>query len=74
MEVDRTHTQETSRNHHLSSHHMEPPREHLAKRHRKGNKIWDTPGERWRGWPSTENSDVPWSMAYAPSEQTGIMK
>ena len=42
MEVDRTHTQETSRNHHPSSHHMEPPREQvkgkaiepLAKRHR----------------------------------------
>ena len=27
MKVDRTHTQETSRNHHPSSHHMEPLRE-----------------------------------------------
>ena len=26
MEVDRTHTQETSRNHHPSIHHMEQPR------------------------------------------------
>ena len=25
MEMDRTHTQETSRNHHPSSHHIEPP-------------------------------------------------
>ena len=46
MEVDKTHTQETSRNHHPSSHHMEPLREeakrpgtkHLAKRYRKRNK------------------------------------
>ena len=27
MEVDRTYTQETSRNNHPSSRHMEPPRE-----------------------------------------------
>ena len=27
MEVDRTYTQENTRNHHTSSHHMEPPRE-----------------------------------------------
>ena len=55
--------QETTRNNHPSSHHMEPHREE-AKR--------DTPGERWRGWPRTENDGVPWSMAYAPSEQTGV--
>ena len=35
---------------------------------------WVTPGERWRGWPRTENGGVPLSMAYAPSEQTGISK
>ena len=40
-----THTQETSKNHHPSSYHIERPREekrwtmeHLAKRHGKGNK------------------------------------
>ena len=27
MEVDRTYTQEATRNHHPSSHHIEPPRE-----------------------------------------------
>ena len=37
-------------------------------------KRWDTPGERWRGWPRTDNSGVPWSVAEAPSEQTGISK
>ena len=40
--MDRTYTKETTRNHHPSSHHVEPPREevrkHLAKRHRKRNK------------------------------------
>ena len=45
----------------------------MAKRHRK-EKRWVTPGERWRGWPRTENSGVPWSMNYAPGEQTGISK
>ena len=35
---------------------------------------WITPGERWRGWPRTLNSDVPWSMTFNPSEQTGINK
>jgi len=30
------------------------------------------PQERWRGWPRTENNGVPWSFAYADSEQTGI--
>ena len=46
IEVDRTHTQETTRNHYQSSHHMEPIREeakkyatkHLAKEHREGKK------------------------------------
>ena len=33
---------------------------------------WDTPEEKRRGWPQTDNSGVPWSTAYAPSEQTGI--
>ena len=44
--MDRTNTQDTTRYHHPSSHHMEPPREeakryatkHLAKRHGKRNK------------------------------------
>ena len=27
-----------------------------------------------REWPGAENGGVPWSMAYAPSEQTGISK
>ena len=35
---------------------------------------WDTPGEKWRRWPRTENGGVPWSMTYASSEQTGISK
>ena len=39
---------------------------------KKKQRRWDTPGEKWRGWPWTENSGVPWSMAYAPSKQTGI--
>ena len=47
---------------------------HLAKRYRKGNKRDELHQERWRGWPWTENSGIPWSMAYAPSEQTGISK
>ena len=37
-------------------------------------KRWVTPGERWRRWPRTENSGVPWWMAYAPNEQTGVSK
>ena len=83
MEVDKTHTQETSRNHHPSSHHMETPqgRGEEAGHGTPGKEIqeekqkrWVTPGERWRGWPRTENSDVPWLVAYAPSEQTGISK
>ena len=41
---------------------------------REKQKRWVTPGERWRGWPRTENSGIIWSMAYAPSEQTGISK
>ena len=40
----------------------------------KKQRRWDTPGEKWRGWPRTENGVNPWSMAYAPSEQTGISK
>ena len=39
---------------------------------KKKQRRYDTPGERWRGWPRTENGGVPWSMAYAPSEQKGI--
>ena len=60
MEVDRTHTQETSRNHHPSCHQMEPSQgrgEEVGpgtpgKETQKGKqKRWVTPGERWRGWP-----------------------
>ena len=40
----------------------------------KTRRRWDTPGEKWRRWPRTENGGIPWSMAYAPSEQTGISK
>ena len=38
----------------------------------KKQRRWDTPGEKWTGWPRTENGGVPWSMAYALSEQKGI--
>ena len=83
MEVDRTYTQETTKHYHPSSHHMEPPQgrdeevghETPGKETRKKKRRrWDTPGEKWRRWPRTENGGVPWSMAYAPSEQTGISK
>ena len=42
--------------------------------YREKQKRWATPGERWRGWLRTDNSGVPWPMAYAHSEQTGISK
>ena len=72
MEVDRKHTQETSRNHHPSSHHMEPPREGISH-------TWQRDTERetkemgytrreMEGWQRTENSGVPWSRAYAPTQ------
>ena len=38
----------------------------------KKQRRWDTPGEKCRGWPLTENSGVPWSMAYVSSERKGI--
>ena len=41
---------------------------------RKKQRRWDTPGEKWRRWPPTENGGVPWSMAYTPSERRGISK
>ena len=47
--------------------HETPGRETRKKIQRR----WDTPGEKWRGWPRTENGGVPWSMAYAPSERKG---
>ena len=50
--------------------HETPGKETRKKKRRR----WDTPGEKWRGWPRTENGGVPWSMAYAPSEQTGISR
>ncbi|KAK2191066.1 hypothetical protein NP493_60g03025 [Ridgeia piscesae] len=48
--------------------HETPGKETRKKKRRR----WDTPGEKWRGWPRTENGGFPWSMTYAPSEQTGI--
>ena len=50
--------------------HETPGKETWKKKRRR----WGTPGEKWRRWPQTENCGVPWSMAYAPSEQTGISK
>ena len=50
--------------------HETPGKETRKKKRRR----WDTPGEKWRRWPRTENGGVPWSMVYAPSEQTGISK
>ena len=47
--------------------HETPGRETRKKKQRR----WDTPGEKWTGWPRTENGGVPWSMAYAPSKQRG---
>ena len=52
---------------------MTPRNETPGKQTRKQKqRRWDTPGEKWRGWPRTENGGIPWSMAYAPSEQKGI--
>ena len=82
MEVDRTYTRETTRNHHRQAitwnpqgrgeevGHETPDKETRKKKQRR----WDTPGEKWRGWPQTENGGVPWSMVYAPSEQKRTSK
>ena len=68
MEVDRTYTKKTTRNNHPSSHHMEPPQgrgeevghETPGRETPKKKQIrWDTPGEKWRRWPLTENGGVP---------------
>ena len=48
--------------------HETPGKETRKKKQRR----WDTPGEKWIIWPRTENGGVPWSMASALSEQTGI--
>ena len=48
------------------------PRNTWQRDTKKKRRRWDTPGEKCRRWPRTENGGVPWSMAYAPSEQTGI--
>ena len=64
MEVDRTHSGNLQK---PSS--VKPSGKEIQ---RGKQKRWVTPGERLRGWPRTDNSGVPWSMAYAPSEQTGI--
>ena len=59
---------------------MEPPREqekkateHLAKRDGKRNK-GDGYTRREDGHKQTTALGIPWSMAYTPSEQTGISK
>ena len=58
MEVDRTYTQGTSRNHHLLNHHMKPAPQGRGKEvghetpgkepQKMKQKRWVTPGERWR--------------------------
>ncbi|KAK2181555.1 hypothetical protein NP493_393g03021 [Ridgeia piscesae] len=35
--------------------HGTPSKETRKRKQRK----WDTPGEKWRGWPRTENGGVP---------------
>ena len=78
MEVDRTYTQEISRNLDPSSHHMEPPREEVkrqATKHRHMDKETKEMGYTRREMErmATDRIQcVPWSLAYAPSEQTGI--
>ena len=75
-------TEETSSKHHMTTTYMEPPREekrkaekHVAEKHRKRKKErWATLGEKLRKWPQTDKSGGPWSMAHAPSEQTGQSK
>ena len=87
MEVDRTHTQDTSRNHHplkgvkplhgtSQGRGEEVGHRTPGKETQKGKqKRWDTPGERWRGWPWMDRKQ--WHSlvrAYAPSDQKGISK
>ena len=45
--------------------HKTPSKETRKKKQRR----WDAPGEKWRGWPLTENGGIPWSMAHAPCPQ-----
>ena len=77
MKVDRTQARETSKNHQAIKWNPQGRGEEVG--HKTPGR--DTEGkqemvytrrERWRGWPWTKN--VPWSMAYAPSEQTGRSK
>ena len=75
MKVDRTYTQETTRKITRQAitwnpqgrgeevGHETPGRETPKKKQRR----CDTPREKWRRWPLTENGDVPWSMVYTPS-------
>ena len=58
MEVDSTYSQETSRNPQGRGEevgHETPGKETGKKKQRR----WDTPGEKWRGWPRTENGVNP---------------
>ena len=76
MEVDMTHTKETSNKHHTTITYMEPPKEekkrnaekHLTERHRKRNKKDGIRRER-----NGENYHKQ-IRASAPSEQTGQSK
>ena len=77
MDMDRTHAQETSITITRQTITWNPQGKgetHRKETEKGKQKRWVTPRERWRGWPRTDNSGVPWSMAYAPSEQTGISK
>ena len=80
MEVDRTHTEETSNELHMTSTYMEPPREekkrkagkHLAERQRERKKMEYTGRENGKNGQTNKKE---WrTMVYAPSEQTGQSK
>ena len=74
MEVDRTHTQETSRNQHNAI-TWNPPREevgHETPGKEKETKEMDFTRRDVQRMATDKISGVPWSMAYAPSDQTGI--
>ena len=83
MEVDRTHTEETSNQHYTTITYMEPPREDKKRKAKKHTWQRDTENERKKmGYTGKEiekmatncRSGGPWSMAYAPSKQTGQNK
>ena len=76
--MDSTYALESFRNRHRSSHHMETSTEEAEEGHRTPGR--DTEKEtkemgynkREMEKMATNNSGIPWSMANAPSEQTGI--